>query len=172
MNDYNNNFIKYLQNSNVRNYKKYILRGNINENNHINNRFTNTTNLYKCKICKYTFPNKFIHTLTMMDKCPSIDRSKTSKKYICMKTHLIIEYKDTIIKEDDLTTRYDIEPYQLSYFITNYLLVKCPICLNVKENCVIQKCGHCICQDCLCGILLTSNDKCWLCRQQQQYLFI
>ena len=194
-NNNNNNLKNYLKHPNLKNYKKIFksikklnTSSKFNNNDIYNNNnyfLMNDKDIFYCKVCKNTFPNSITHILTMMDKCPSIDKSTNSKKYIYIKTTLVTEYKTTttIVKEKDLstTTTYyyddDDDSATRMYFITNYLLIKCPICLSMKENCVIQKCGHCICVDCLCGVLMSSssNEKsfnCWICRQySQQYLF-
>lgn len=40
---------------------------------------------------------------------------------------------------------------------------RCPVCFECEINCVLQPCGHCLCEGCFVNIQKTSN-KCSICR--------
>ena len=148
---------------------KYLNLKNKNNNNSPKNNFY-------CRTCKIFFENKIAHDFTMSNKCPNRGEFETWK---LIETIFCAEYSAKVSIEPDLTETLNLNEESqpnVAYFVTNHLYIKCPICLNYEENCVIQDCGHCLCKNCL--ITLVSNNekgiagfKCWLCRQiPQDYL--
>ena len=179
----NNNIAIYLKkNCSLKSYKKLFKkkRKKIKQISNNNNNKTIYSNLnmflldnndksYFCDTCKISFANNKLHNFIMNNKCPNI--SKMNQSFV-IETICDIEYKTQRIVKPNL----DIEFRKLEndnndekcLYITNYLLVKCPICLTFKPNCIIQKCGHCLCRECLNYFIKTTHFKdfkCWICRQ-------
>lgn len=134
---------------------------------------------FRCNVCQMIFKNQSSHNFIMFTKCPNIDKEKEinymetiSNKYYNYKVLINANLDEKIIFTDE---------QQNSYFITSTLIIKCPICLCFKPNCIIQKCGHCLCRECLKGYLVSCNNNnnnynnernCWMCRQKSEdYIF-
>ena len=82
-----------------------------------------------------------------------------------VETYLISEYNTRIYVNDDLTTVEKLIARRQSIVISNDLVFKCPVCLDMKSVYFIQLCGHCLCRGCLVGLTSTaSTDKCVVCR--------
>ena len=123
---------------------------------------------YFCETCKISFDNDMTHDFIMNDKCPNINKIN---KLFLIETMYETQYKSQLIVKPNLEIEFkklERDNDEKCFFITNYLLIKCPICLNFKQNCIIQKCGHCLCRDCLNYFMQTTHFKdfkCWICRK-------
>ena len=108
------------------------------------------------------------HNFIMSNKCPNTTTTSTTTNLI--ETMIVEDYNiiETIIQPDlSVTYKSTTEP-QLKFIYTNFLQIKCPICLGFKMNCVIQKCGHCLCRDCINTFMVMNDYKCWICRNDSQ----
>ena len=111
-----------------------------------------------------------MHNFIMNDKCPNINKMNQS---ILIETIYETQYKTHRIVKPNLTVEFkkiEKDDDEKCLFITNYLLVQCPVCYNFKKNSIIQKCGHCLCRDCLNYYVQTTKCKdfsCCLCRQNE-----
>ena len=103
----------------------------------------------------------------MYNKCPSVIKSNNFT--IVETLYETLNYNVKFSTKPDLTIDFEIlkDERDEYYYITNCLIIKCPICLTFKPNCIIQCCGHCLCKNCLNTFLEMNNSifKCWLCRQ-------
>ena len=126
----------------------------------------NINNHYYCSTCKLCFSNVKSHDFNMYNKCPSVTKRNN---FIIIKTiyethHHNFKFSTTSDLDVELNILKDEK--DKSFYITNYLFIKCPICLTFKLNCIIQRCGHCLRKDCLNNFLKSNNTfKCWLCRK-------
>ena len=108
----------------------------------------------------------------MNNKCPSINKNN---QVFLIETIYNAQFDIESVLEPNLDIKYIINNNENlpSFFITNYLLIKCPICLTFKRNTIIQKCGHCLCKDCLNNYLISNIIfKCWLCRQSYEKYYL
>ena len=126
---------------------------------------TNNNN-YFCSTCKLSFNNVKSHDFNMYNKCPSVIKQNN---FIVIETmYETHNYNFKFLTDPGLDVELKIikDERDKYFYITNYLLIKCPICLTFKLNCIIQRCGHCLCKDCLNNFLkINTIFKCWLCRQ-------
>lgn len=125
------------------------------------------SSLYSCKVCNFSFQNRAIHDLIMFNNsCPN---SSFKGQFLIETVYDIYFEYQTNITADDLDTKVKLNKIKNSYIITNHLIIKCPICLSFKKNCIIQKCGHCLCKNCLnYYISQKMYTKCWICREPKQ----
>ena len=106
----------------------------------------------------------------MYNKCPNI--IKKNNLIIIETIHEIHNHNIKSITKPDLDVELKIikDEKDKHFYITNCLFIKCPICLTFKQNCIIQKCGHCLCKNCLNVFLenttIASEFRCWICRQK------
>ena len=134
----------------------------------VNNNNNDNDEMYYCDTCKISFVNNKLHNFIMNEKCPNID--KTNQSFL-VETIYDTEYKIQRVVKPNLDIEFrkiENDDDEKCLFITNYLLIECPICKTFKQNCIIQKCGHCLCKDCLNYYMKTTHFKdfkCWICRQ-------
>ena len=182
INNNNNNelILKYLNKEiNLNNYYKTFKtdakcrRWNNNNNNNGFFNFNKNNNNVKefiCKTCRINFKNEMTHDFIMINKCPNV-ATTTNTTNNFKETIIITDYdvlEKTISQNLEISYKKSEQP-RFQFVYTNYLLVKCPICLEFKTNCVIQQCGHCLCRDCINAFIITNDyNKCWICRTESQ----
>ena len=163
----------YLSNPNIKLYRKLFRkrkRKNVDKPSifTLDVFYNNNNENYFCSTCKLHFRNYNSHNFIMFDKCPSVIKNN---KIILLETiHETHYHNIKFITKPDLDIEMKIvkDEKDESFYITNHLYIKCPICLKFKQNCIIQECGHCLCKNCLNTLLKSislTDLKCWMCRQ-------
>ena len=123
-----------------------------------NNNIETDDDVYFCDICNCTFYNIINHHNQMKGKCPNTPKNDNNLSAIITKV-----IKDYTIKREfntntlAYTSIISNQPSTITY-MSNTLYMNCPICMEMKKVAYIHEtCGHCICQDCLLGLVKTNK---------------
>ena len=177
---------KYLQHSNYQRYKK-IFKKKTYKKKKLDEKhssiftldiFSDSFNIpqnryyFFCLTCKLYFNSYRSHNFIMFNKCPNI--LKQNNFFVLETIYENHYYEIKYETKPDLYVEMKIvenNKKDKHFYITNLLFIKCPICLTFQPNCIIQKCGHCLCKGCLNSFLKNSSDSfnnkltCWICRK-------